>query len=254
MRLLFLLLLSFSLLEAKIIQTNHIEDILSHLNASTWVLFDLDDTLIEGENQLGSAKWYYHETEKLVQRGLSNEHAQKVFYPQWILSQTICPVRTIEPHTALIVAKAQAMTERAIGLTTRPPPIASLTSEQLQKLGIDLTETALEFPSGFDLEATVYRNGIWFLSDLPSKGKIVLRLLDAMEAHPKRIVYIDDGRHHLEEMEKALSEKKIEFIGIHYKRAQKRPYDSQIADLQYRSLPEILSDAEAALILKVKNT
>ncbi len=253
MKLFILFLLSFSLLEAKIVHTSHIEDLLSHLNESTWVLFDLDDTLLEGENQLGRAKWYYHETEKLMRRGLSDVDAQKLFYPQWILSQTICPTRTLEPHTALIVAKAQAMTERAIALTARHPPIASLTVEQLQKLNIDLAETALKIPSDFAMETTLYRNGIWFLTDFQQKGKTFARLLDAMEECPKRIVYIDDGRHHLEEMEKALSEKKIEFIGIHYKRAFERPYDAQIAELQYRSLPEILSDAEAALILKTKS-
>ncbi len=253
MRLFLLFLTSLSLLEAKILQTNRIDDILSHINASTWVLFNLDDTLLEGENQLGRAEWYDHETKKLMQRGKSREDAQKYFYPRWILSQTICPVRLIEPHTRLIVAKAQAMAKRVLGLTARHPPIAPLTVEQLHRFGIDLTETAPVFPSGFDFKTTLYRNGIWFVTDFQSKGKVFARLLDAIEVRPKRIVFIDDGRHHLEEMEKVLSERKIEFIGIHYKRARERPYDSQIADLQYRSLPDILSDAEASLILKAKN-
>lgn len=251
MRIVLILFLTLSCLEAKILQTNRIEDALTHLNRSSFLAVNLDDTLLEGENQLGRAKWYSHETQKLTLQGLSNEIAQKSFYPQWVLSQTICPIRTVEANTAAVIAKAQRIAHSVMGMTARHPSIAPLSIEQLAKLHIDLSKTAPILPLHFDWKQTVYRNGVWFIADFLSKSDAFANLLTAMsENRPKRVVFIDSERENLEEMEKVLEFLKLEFIGIHYTKAHERPFDSAIADLQYRTLPEIISDSEAAAILQ----
>lgn len=244
MQLILLFLLALFSLEAKILQTNNIEDVLAYLNPSTWLVLPIDDTLLEGENQLGRAKWYDHEIQKRMHQGMSQEIAQNTFYPQWVLSQMICPVRTVELNTAAVIAKAQGAALAVLGLSTRRPSMAALTAEQLAKLHIDLSKKAPPFPLYFD---GVYRNGIWFFSD-SSKIEALVRLFSAMaENRPKRLVFIDE---HLEELEKALEPLNIECIGIRYTKAQERPFDPAIADVQYSNLPEIFSDAEAAAILK----
>lgn len=250
MRWLILFFFCFTLLEAKIVTTNSIEQTLLYMDKSSWVLFGVDDTLIEGENQLGRIKWYYHETRKLLQKGLSEEKTHALFYPQWILSQTICPFRTVEVATANIVAKAQTMAQKVFALSARHPPIASLTVEQLSKLKIDFSQTAPELPQEYPLESTLYRNGVWFVTHMRSKGSEMNRFLNASKSLPKRIVFINDNRPPLEEMEKILETKEIEFIGIHYTKAQERLFDERIADLQHRSLPQILSDNLASAILE----
>ncbi len=250
MRFILILFLTLSSLEAKIFQTNRIEDALTHLNKSSWLLLDIDDTLLEGENQLGRVEWHYHEIKKRILHGISSERAQKCCYPQWILSQTICPIRTVEPNTASIIAKMQKIAHSVMGITKRHPSIAALSVEQLAKLHIDFSKTAPTLPSHFDWTQTVYRNGVWFISDFFSKGKAFAHLIAIAENKPSRVIFIDSAKLHLEEMEKALESFKIEFIGIHYTKAHERPFDPAIADLQYSSLPEILSDAQAAAILK----
>ena len=249
MKLIFFFFFFVSLLQAKIIECRRIEDLLSHVDSAAWLLIDLDDTLIEGVNQLGRAKWYDHETQKLMKKGMSRYEAQMKFYPQWILAQTICPSRSVESNSAQILARAQDLSQHAIALTARHPAIASLTVEQLQKLSIDFSRSSLEFPRQFKLPQTLYRNGIWFLTDFVSKGTSFVRLLDVYSHLPQRIVMIDDSRHHLEDMERALSSHPIEFIGLHYIKAHERHFDAQVADLQYQALPEILSDADAKKIL-----
>ncbi len=249
MRLILIFLAALSCLEGKIIQTNKLADALAFLDRSSWLLLDLDDTLLEGENQLGRAKWYNYEIQKLMRQGADCEIAQKSFYPQWILSQILCPVRTVEPNSAGVVAKAQEMAQCVMGLTSRHPPIASLSVEQLQKLHIDLSKTAPTLPIGFEWGETLYRNGIWFITGFLSKGETFARMLAAVSNPPKRVICVDDGRLHLEEMEKALQPLQIEFIGIHYTKAQERPFNPQVAEMQYSHLPEVLSDAEAALMI-----
>ncbi len=241
MRFIFTCLALFCCLEAKIVQTNRIEDGLKFLNKTSWLLLNIDDTLIEGENQLGRAKWADHEMQKLLRRGLSVEEAQKSFVPQWMLSQILCPVKTVEPETAAMVAKAQEIARHVLGLTARAVPMASLTREQLSRLRIDLSKTAPALPLQFNWGETVYRQGIWF----QTKGEAVASLLANLSDRPTRIVFINDEKGPLEAMEKALKALKIEFIGIHYTKAGEWPFDARIADFQYGSLPDILSDAEA---------
>jgi len=249
MRLVVLFLFVFSCIEAQILQTNRIEDTLEHLNNSTWLLLNLDDTLIEGTNQLGRVHWYRHEVQKLMQRGLSRKEAQKRFYPQWILSQTICPFRLVESTTASVIATAQRAAQKVLGLTDRHPSIAALSIEQLQKLQLDLSRNTPVI-ADFDWGETLYRNGVWFLADC-SKAEAISRLLSACSERPNRIVLVDDNLQLLEEVSQVLESLKIEFVGIHYTKALERAFQREIAELQYSRLPEILSDREAsALLLK----
>lgn len=252
MQLVFIFLGMLFCLEAKILETNRIEDVLLHLDEKSWLLFDIDDTLLEGENQLGRAEWYSHEIQKLLLRGHTAETAQKTFYPQWILSQILCPIRTVEPNTAAVVAKAQKRSRHVLGLTGRHPSIAALSAEQLSKLQIDLSKSAPPFPEAFDWKGTKYQKGIWFITDFLSKNEAFSRLLAVLsENGPKRIVFVNSAREDLEEMEKSLDLLKIEFIGIHYTKAHERPFDPKIADLQYSRLPEIFSDAQIETGLEI---
>ena len=109
-------------LHAEIIETNRMEEILPHVDNTSWVLFDIDDTLLESAIQAGRSKWYFHEVAKLMEQGHDNETAQKLFYPEWIRSQEICPVRTPEPGISALVKKVQTIAAAVLGLTARHPP------------------------------------------------------------------------------------------------------------------------------------
>lgn len=245
MRLIFIILAIFSSLKAKILQTTRIEDALLYLDANSWLLLDIDDTLLETESQLGRVSWVYYEIQKLIQQGVEHETAQKRVFSEWILTQMICPIRTIEPNTATVVAKAQRIAQHVLGLTARPPAIAALSAEQLSKLQIDLSKSAPTLPSDFNWGETAYRSGIWSLSPRCAKGESFARMMASFsENRPKRVIFIDDWRPHLEEMEKALVPLKIEFIGLYYTKAQERPFDPALADLQYSCLLAPLSNAE----------
>src|SRR4051812_39411252 len=91
-----------------------------------------------------------------------------------------------------------------IGLTTQGLTLATRTVMQLKSLSIDLSKTA---PSAQDFyflngqNGVLYRQGILFTSGTP-KGEALIKFLDTVGYHPKRVVFINDKKNHLQDMEK----------------------------------------------------
>lgn len=64
-----MLLFCLSSLEAKIIETNHINNVLPLIDEDTWFLVDLDNCMFEAAQALGHASWFYDEVWQRMQKG-----------------------------------------------------------------------------------------------------------------------------------------------------------------------------------------
>jgi hypothetical protein len=244
----YLLVLFPIFIHGAILQTEHIEDVLSYVDQSTVVFFDVDDTLFTSNVQLGRAHRFLEEWSVLKKQGFDEKQALEICREHWDAIQKKCLVRHLEPEIKSVLETVQARGLYTMALTARAPRTVAITTDQLRFLDLDFTICCpLKLQVELPLE-NHYQDGIWFV-ELNEKGKSVRKWLDTIPIHPGKIILIDDTYKHLKNMEEYLADLKIEFIGIHYTKAQKTPYRPEIAQKQWEYFPKIITDEEASLLL-----
>lgn len=238
-------------IEAKIIETPHIEDVIPLTDDETWFLVDLDNCMFEGAQALGHANWFYDEIQQRMQKGMNREQAIADAYPNWIKTQKVCQIKPLESSFIPTLLMLQNKGITIMGLTHRQPSVADSTVRQVNSLGFDFSITAPSKKS-FEISAktpTLYLQGILFVGDYNKKIDIFEPFLALIKKNPKKIVFIDDKRKNVEELEN-LTRYGIEYIGVHYTAIEhsKPVYVREIAEFQSKFLDKIMSN-EAALLL-----
>jgi Protein of unknown function (DUF2608) len=228
------LVLFYLAAQARIIQTNQIEEVLCHVDAKTWVFFDIDETLLISEVLFGRSDYYIHQLNALKKSGLEEERAHEICRSHWRAIQKHYPVRPMEAAMKEVVSTVQKTAAFTMALTARGPHAKEITHDQLRSLEMDFRASspekiAIELPF-----QNSYENGIWFIERNP-KGKSILKWLEALKSHPEKIVFVDDRLHHLENMEESLSHLQVEYTGIHYARVHETPFDPQLASIEAHS-------------------
>lgn len=239
---------------AKIIETQHVEDVISLIDEETWFLVDLDNCLFQSAQALGHANWFYDLLKDRTQQGMERNEAIADFYPEWIKTQKACRVKPVESSFITVLSSLQDKGITIMGLTHRQPLVADSTMKQVASLGVSFLATAPSKDS-FVLPAatpTLYAQGILFAGDYNRKIDIFNPFLVKIGKQPKKVVFIDDQRKNVDELE-ALAEYGIEYIGVHYTAVQHTApvYSREIAEFQYKFLDQIMSN-EAALLLMEK--
>lgn len=240
--------------DAKIIETANIADVVQLIDGDTWFLVDLDNTMFEAKQALGHANWFYDEMQQRLQNGMSRDEAIRDTYPSWIKIQQVCPVKPLEEEFVPSLITLQNRGVVIMGLTHRQPSVAQSTLRQVDSLGFDFIKTAPSKES-FTVSAshpTQYLQGILFVGDYNKKGDVFLPFLSIIKQTPKKIVFIDDKRKNVEELEHALTNYGIEYIGVYYTAIEhaKPVYTRELAEYQSKFLDKILSNEAATLLIK----
>ncbi|MBA3603176.1 MAG: DUF2608 domain-containing protein [Parachlamydiaceae bacterium] len=240
--------------EAKIIETVTIENIIPLIDDDTWLLVDLDNTTFEGKQALGHTEWFYDKAHAKMRNGMTLEEATRECYPEWIEVQKICPVKPVEEAfiPALVLMKQRGIV--IMGLTHRQPSLVDSTLRQVASLGLNFLDSA-PVKTTFAVPSetpTMYIQGILFTGEFNKKGEIFVRFLSIINQQPKKIVFIDDKRSHVEEVEMALMGLGIEYIGVHYTAIEhvEKVYSPEIAEFQHKFLNKILSNDGALLLMQ----
>jgi hypothetical protein len=253
-RCLFTLLFCLSTLEAKIIQTNQIEDVIPLIDQDTWFLVDLDNCMFEGAQAVGHAFCFYDDLQQRMEKGMSRDEAISDAYPGWVRAQSVCTVKPLQESFVPTLLALQAKGITIMGFTHRQSAVAGPTVRQVASLGFDFTITAPS-KSSFTIPAAIpalYSQGILFVGDYNKKIDIFTPFLSLIKRSPTKVVFIDDKRKNVEELE-ALTKNGIEYIGVHYTAIEdaKPVYDRKIAEFQRKFLDQMISN-EAALTLMEK--
>lgn len=237
--------------EARVIETQHIEDVVPLIDAETWLLVDLDNCMFQGAQALGHANWFYDELAQRMQMGMGREEAIADFYPRWAETQKFCRVKTLEPSFVPTLLTLQAQGVVIMGLTHRQPMVADLTLRQINSLNFDFQLTApskeeFELPSKTPV---LYTKGVLFVGDYNKKIDLFDSFLSKIGQRPTKIVFIDDKRKNVDELE-ILANQGIDYTGVHYTAIEHVApvYDREIANFQLKFLNQIMSN-EAALLL-----
>lgn len=203
----------------EIITVNRIDTVKEWVDNETLCVLDLNDTLMQTADYLGSDTWAAKEiAREMKETGKTKGEIYEFFIPLWhtilIRSKTL----PIEENTAEVILSLQERGIPLLGLTARYIEMAYPTHSQLQSIGIDLSKNTL-YPYDKEIEggfASKFIQGIVFVGLKNDKGETLFRFLDSIQYKPKRVVYVDDKLKNIESVRKVVEERGISYIGIHY--------------------------------------
>ncbi|MDB6081345.1 MAG: putative rane protein [Chlamydiia bacterium] len=249
------LLISYPLIGA-ICESHTIADVLQHANEKTLIVFDIDNTIYEPVQMLGSDQWFYHHLEKLKASGVSHHEALQQSLHLWHKIQHVTRVQLMETHTPEIIQKLQESNFSVMALTTRGHEIADATLRQLASHSIDMRKTAPDSTDYYlqDMPHVLWKGGVLLTKGL-HKGKAFLAFLKQSGFTPKRVVFINDKASHIRELEESSEAVGIEFLGLRYSGSDEKVKNflPHVAHVQLLHFEDILPDAAVEAIINHKS-
>ncbi|MEM1283743.1 MAG: DUF2608 domain-containing protein [Chlamydiota bacterium] len=242
--------------QAEIIEADSIHDIRHHIDPETLVIFDIDNTLMEPAQTLGSDQWFYHRIGEYKAKGMDQQVALEQSLSEWMSVQSITKVKIVEEGTAELIKRLQNEGYTLMGLTTRGLGLSTRTIFQLDSLHINLSVTAPTQEEVFFMNnhGVLFRGGILFTAG-SHKGVALAKFLHLIEKTPNNIVFINDKWSNIREVEVICEKYQVPFTGLRYNYVDGKVanFNQDIADLQWEEFGKILSDEDAEKrLLKVR--
>jgi FMN phosphatase YigB (HAD superfamily) len=200
---------------------------------STLIIFDIDDTLLESTNFVGSGKWYDWQRGRVVQ-----DKQGKPFNIQKE-QQFLCIFRTLGTLFEMGSTKltqsdaAQILNEfksyDLMILTSRTTKYRDATERELSKNGIILKDKHLLKTNAilnFDLDdnnrqaKVTYANGIVMSSGL-NKGMVLRTVLERLNKEYQDIYFVDDSEKNIVNMQKEWQNDNLQINIFHYTKVDK---------------------------------
>lgn len=202
------------------------------MHSKTLVIFDIDNTLAEPLDELGSDQWFYAVLNQYISAGYSEDEALELILPVYFkIAETIKlhPVQEITPD---IVKKIQTADVTELALTSRSLELVPRTVEQLTQIGIDFSHNPIfgEPELGLSLEEpALYSHGIIFAGN-NNKGDLLVHFFDLVDYTPTKVICIDDKISNIHDVQQAIIKRGIQFIGIRYNRLDNKVKSFKLED------------------------
>lgn len=212
-----------------------IESALSTADSETLVIFDVDDVLITAKDQIlkPDHKKFLERLNRDLENRLSEQESQKLWSIIWLSRSD----EVVDSKMITLIKEAQSKGLKVLALTNAWTGdfgnIHSLEDwriGELEDLGYTFKDSwhTLALKSFESLKSKdpkrfpVFKNGILFTCNLP-KGEVLNAFLHYAHISPKKIIFIDDKRKHLESVEAFSKGAGILFEGFEYTAVAKRP-------------------------------
>lgn len=212
---------------------------------SQLIILDIDNTLYRPKQMVGSDEWFDY-TLQQEQKNAPHESKQKVL-TLWTALQMITKVIPMESKTVDVINTLQQKHCLVMAMTTRGSNLAFSTFRQLSSLDIHLEKsepTHVRFQLN-KLPDVHYGNGVLF-SNGHHKGETLKEFFTQLQWTPKQIIYINDKKEPLEEVQNSLPDS-IDFLGLRYSKADQfvQQFKPDIASKELEAFTSLLSDQEA---------
>jgi len=199
-----------------IIESDTLDVVLKHADKDTIVVFDIDDTIAQLPEDIGTSKWLSYMTKQLQTKGYSFEEALNIMIPSCCVIQLMTELKMVG-SSFQIINTLQQNNIKTMALTNRSISIEKRTIEQLKNLGIDFSANCVcDDELALNLKHRgKFSHGIIFTAN-NTKGEMLFHFLDITKQHFKKVVFVDDKLKHVKEVEKEAQKQNIEFIGIRF--------------------------------------
>lgn len=240
---LFLLTLSA---QAEIREVATMKAALSGIHKGDVVVLDIDNTILEPTQTLGSDQWFEYLLEKNKQ--IDSETAFENTRRDWIEVQKVTNVELVEQTTPKLVRTLQAKGIMVLALTARPETLANVTAGQLRVLGVEFKTY-----SGFGSNETVYNSGVLYAGS-KNKGLVLRDFFSQLNIKPNKLVFVDDKVKNVNNMDAEFGHDVFPNINFRYAAADPKvkSFSKEIAELQWSYFIDnnvLITDLEAQKIL-----
>lgn len=171
------------------------------------VVFDIDNTLLAMEQDLGSDQWYYWQKSLEESDPCNSMRVDDLLTTQGAL-YFASAMRPVQDNTAELVRRMQDAGLKMIALTSRGPEYRLATFRELRRNDLSFWPSAWSpargyggpfVPEGGQREA-LYEDGV-FMTAGQHKGVMLRALLDRSgQPYPELIIAIDDKQEHLNDL------------------------------------------------------
>ena len=218
-----------SVAAAEIRQVGTMKEALADIVQGDVVVFDIDNTILEPVQTLGSDQWVDYLVEKNKHAGLDAKQALEKALIDWRLVQRATEVRLVEPNTAQQIRKLQMNGITVLALTARPQDLDQVTVDQLSRLGVHF-----EHHNGFIGNDVGYLEGVLFANG-KNKGLVLRDFLNQLKLSPHRLIFIDDKEKNVKNMDAEFAKDSFANINFRYAAADERvkSFSSAIAELEW---------------------
>lgn len=222
---------------AKIQEALSMQEIAKHITPGTLVIFDLDNTVLEANQTLGTDQFFSFLVKKAEASGSQGQAAIDLALLQAGAIQPVTKVRLVEKMTRDFIQGLQAQSYTVFALTARPPEWATGTLKQVTSLGIDFSKTAplLLTNNSDQTQNGLYKHGVFFLPPGSAKGSTLINFLNNSGQKPEKIIFIDDKISNVQSVDTALTAAGIPNLEFRYGAADIRVknFDPNLANFEY---------------------
>lgn len=201
-----------------IFQRDSIKSILNHCQYDTFVVFDLDNTLVESTQDLGSDQWFVRLMEEAYRLSPSKETIEFVIAIYYAV-QHQASLQVVETQTINLLTLLQDLNIPVLVLTARGGEICKSTIDQLKRIGINFDKQWNNMECVLTLDegktTTLFSNGIVFCNGA-DKGKCLLSFFQYIKIQPKHVLMVDDKEKHLKSVKQVIEAYQGRFTGIRY--------------------------------------
>lgn len=210
----------FLYVSAKIVEIKNIVEVEKHFKKTKklLVIFDIDNTIAESTKPEGGDQWFYAAIQYFQQQGLNYKETYNKILPLYIEFNKKNGIKLVEKEVVNVIQQLQKNNIPVIALTARSGSIIKTTINQLKNLAIDFSKGSIAHHvvsfEKFSIPA-LFQQGIIFCGD-NNKGETLKKFLKQTNLKPKKIIFIDDKRKCLSQVESTLKNSSIKFIGLRY--------------------------------------
>lgn len=183
-----------------------LHEALKSISFDTWVVLDLDNTVMESMLEVGGDQWFSSIFKHIIGNGYSKEIAIDIYHEV----QAYIKMKSVEPEIVKVIRALQDIGIPVIALTARNYDIRHSTIRQLNEIGINFNNSGIVKPEGL-----AFSKGIIFC-DGKNKGEALRDFLIKSQIRPKHITMLDDKGSYLEQVERILEGSRIRFDGLRY--------------------------------------
>ncbi|QEY53089.1 DUF2608 domain-containing protein [Legionella longbeachae] len=232
----------------KIMEIKNFREALKDIHFDTWVLLDLDNTVMTPKIAFGGDAWFEGLFSHVSQKKIEAVIAQPSLMSVYNSAQQFVRTTAVEPKIVDIIRALQDIGIPVIGLTARGYSIRHQTLRQLADMGVDFSRNSIVADDDSSCQG-----GVIFCAG-GDKGENLNSFLSRLGRIPRHIVMLDDKKKHLERVMFALKPLGIHFSGFRYGYLDEevKQFSMETANIQLAHLWEWLSATVQEDVKKLK--
>lgn len=178
--------------------------------AEKWVVFDIDNTLIEPTEQVGSVQWVEELARQAKSEGLTTSESSEFMHQLFQKLQPQIKVHPIESDISTQLSALYQQGYKVLALTARAPSLEVVTNDQVFRQANLLLNVSL--PKFDKTIGYTYSKGIIFANGR-NKGEILAHLVESAKVRPSKIIFVDDKDYNVKDAENYFKENQSKICG-----------------------------------------